>query len=203
MSSSSSPAHLQPRDCPGFVSKPSIDTAPLPALRTEEEVAGQFAYGGPAAAYRREWICFEAAFKAKGGIVFLNQVIGKEVDKCVLQGWKGVAKGEKRQRMTDLRSHGGLLVGGVPIFLAGPDECFGEKAKYVAFGERPLECVYLQMNERLKRENGTGSVDNGNEIEMRPLPLRPSTSPSLLLSNKAATTKPSWRTRRWRGRRLA
>ena len=110
-------------------------------MRTEEEVAGQFAYGGPAAAYRREWICFEATFKAKGGIVFLNQVIGKEVDKCVLQGWKGAAKGEKRQRMTDLRSHGRLLVGGVPIFKAGPDECFGEKAKYVAFGERPLECV--------------------------------------------------------------
>ena len=88
MSSSFSPAHLQPRDCPGFVPNPAIDTAPPPVLRTEEEVAGQFAYGGPAAAYRGEWLCFEAAFKAKGGIVFLDQVIGKKVDKCVLQGWK-------------------------------------------------------------------------------------------------------------------
>ena len=92
MSSSSSPAHLQPRDCPDFVSKPAIDTATPLVLRTEEQVAGLFACGGPAAAYRGEWLCFEAAFKAKGGIVFLNQVIGKEVDMFVLQGWKGPNK---------------------------------------------------------------------------------------------------------------
>ena len=45
--------------------------------------------------------------------------------------------------MTKLRSHGGLLVDGVPIFKAEPDECYGEKAKYIAFGERPSECVLL------------------------------------------------------------
>ena len=128
MSSSSSPVHLQPRDCPGFVSKPAIDTATPLVLRTEEQVAGLFACGGPAAAYRGEWLCFEAAFKAKGGIVFLDQVIGKEVDKCALQGWKGAAKGGIKQRMTNLRSHGGLLVGGVPIFKAEPDECYGENS---------------------------------------------------------------------------
>ena len=85
MSSSSSPAHLKQRDCPGFVSKPAIDTATPLVLRTEEQVAGLFAYGGTAAAYRGEWLCFEALFKAKDGIVFLNQVIGKVVDKSVLQ----------------------------------------------------------------------------------------------------------------------
>ena len=69
--------------------------------------------------------------------MFLDLVIGKEVDKCVLQGWKGVAKGEKKQQMTDLMSHGGLLVGGVSIFKAQLDKCCGEKAKYIAFGERP------------------------------------------------------------------
>ena len=69
MSSSSSPAHLQPRDSPDFVSKPAIDTATPLVLRTEEQVAGQFTCGGPAAAYRGEWLCFEALFKAKDGIV--------------------------------------------------------------------------------------------------------------------------------------
>ena len=147
-------------------------------LTTEEQVAARFASGCPAAAYRGEWLCFEAGFKAKGGIVFLEQAIGKAVDRSVLQGWKGAAKGSRRQRMTNLNSQDGLLVNDVLIFKAEPGECYGEKAKYIAFGERPSECVAVQMKERLKHEKGTGSVGNGNEMEMRPASSSSSSSSS-------------------------
>ena len=77
-------------------------------------------------------------------VTAIQQAIGKAVDRSVLQGWKGAAKGSRRQRMTNLNSQDGLLVNDVLIFKAEPGECYGEKAKYIAFGERPSECVAVQ-----------------------------------------------------------
>ena len=154
-------------------------------LSTEEQVVAQFADGGPAAAYRGKWLCYEAAFEAKKGIVFLEKAIGKEVDKRVLKGWKGAAKGKMKDRMTKIKSVGGLLVNGVLIFKALDDECYGEKAKYIAFGERPPACVKVQMKELQKRENDAGSAGNEDPPPRPPLLLLLLLLPTLLVPPRA------------------
>ena len=57
-------------------------------LSTEEQVAAQFANGDAASRFRGQWLCYEAAFESKEGIVFLEGALGMAVDPGVLQGWK-------------------------------------------------------------------------------------------------------------------
>eukprot|EP00614_Pseudopedinella_elastica_P003244 CAMPEP_0172592920 /NCGR_PEP_ID=MMETSP1068-20121228/12062_1 /TAXON_ID=35684 /ORGANISM="Pseudopedinella elastica, Strain CCMP716" /LENGTH=108 /DNA_ID=CAMNT_0013390205 /DNA_START=72 /DNA_END=395 /DNA_ORIENTATION=- len=56
-------------------------------LSTEGQVAAQFANGGAASSSRGQWLCYEATFDSKGGIVLLEDAPGKAVDQGVLQGW--------------------------------------------------------------------------------------------------------------------
>ena len=100
-----------------------------PLLSTEEQVAAQFVNGGAASRFRGQWLCYEAAFKSKKGIVFLEDALGMAVDEGVLQGWK-----RRGKKMTALNSNDGLLVGGVAVFKAPKTECFGDKASNAAFG---------------------------------------------------------------------
>ena len=53
-------------------------------LSTEEQVAAQFANGGAASRFRGQWLCYEAAFDSKEGIVFLEEALGKAVDQGAL-----------------------------------------------------------------------------------------------------------------------
>ena len=57
-------------------------------LDTEEAVAAAFAFGGPAASYRNQWLCVKAAFTQKNGIVFLGTALGAKsvAAKCTRQG---------------------------------------------------------------------------------------------------------------------
>ena len=57
-------------------------------LDTEEAVAAEFAFGGPAASYRNQWLCVKAAFTQKNGIVFLGTALGaKSVAANVINEW--------------------------------------------------------------------------------------------------------------------
>ena len=57
-------------------------------LDTEEAVAAAFAFGGPAASYRNQWLCVKAAFTQKDGIVFLGTALGaKSVAANVINEW--------------------------------------------------------------------------------------------------------------------
>ena len=105
-------------------------------LDTEEAVAAEFAFGGPAASYRNQWLCVKAAFTQKDGIVFLGTALGaKSVATNVMTEW---FPGRSTRKNSSLASDGGLLVGGVLVFKARRDECFGRGAKqYLAFGKRP------------------------------------------------------------------
>ena len=119
---------------------------------TEEQVAAQFANGGAASVYRGQWLCCEAAFESKEGIMFLEGALGKAVDRGVLQGWK-----RKGKRLKALNSNDGLLAGGVAIFKAPKTECFADKAAYVAFGTKPAACVKIQMQKRVFAASSSSS----------------------------------------------
>ena len=121
-------------------------------LSTEEQFAAQLANGGAASRFCTQWLCYEAAFDSKEGIVLLEGALGKAVDQGVQQGWKG-----KGKRMKALNSNDGLVVGGVAIFKAQKTECFGGKAAYVAFGTRPAAFVKIQMQERIDAASSASS----------------------------------------------
>jgi hypothetical protein len=104
---------------------------------TEASVAAEFAHGGAAASYCGQWLCVKAGFEEKNGIVFLKTALGSKAPsdgelKAVgetARWWK------KGPNSTALLSAGGLLVGGVQVFKAGPGECYGDQARrYLAFG---------------------------------------------------------------------
>ena len=117
-------------------------------LDTEEAVAAEFAFGGPAASYRNQWLCVKAAFTQKDGIVFLGTALGaKSVAANVIKEW---FPGRRTPKSTTLVSDG-LLVGGVLVFKARRDECYGRGAKqYLAFGKRPTRIVQTEMEERIR-----------------------------------------------------
>ena len=60
----------------------SDDARQVPS--TEEQVAAEFANGGAASHTRGQWLCYEAAFDSKEGIVLLEDALGKAVDQGVL-----------------------------------------------------------------------------------------------------------------------
>ena len=155
-----------------------------PLLSTEEQVAAQFANGGAASVYRGQWLCCEAAFESKEGIVFLEGALGKAVDQGVLQGWKG-----KGERMKALKSNDGLLVGGVAIFKAPKTECFGDKAWYVAFGTKPAACVKIQMQERIDAaSSASSSSSSSSPPSLPPLPSSAAGSSSSLSFSAASSS---------------
>ena len=118
-------------------------------MHTEEAVAAEFAFGGPAASYRNQWLCVKAAFTQKDGIVFLGTALGaKSVAANVINEW---FPGRRTPKSTTLVSDDGLLVGGVLVFKARRDECYGRDAKqYLAFGKRPTRIVQTEMDERIR-----------------------------------------------------
>ena len=126
-------------------------------LDTEEAVAAEFAHGGAAAQYRNQWLCVKANFVEKQGIVFLRTALGgKTVADGVIGEWFPRGGSDK---VTQLLSAAGLLVGGVRVFKAAPVECFGRGAKkYLAFGNRPSRVVKVEME---ARNAGTFVRDDG------------------------------------------
>ena len=87
-------------------------------LDTEEAVAAEFAFGGPAASYRNQWLCVKAAFTQKDGIVFLGTALGaKSAAANVIKEW---FPGRGTRKNSSLASDGGLLVlSGIEYFFIG------------------------------------------------------------------------------------
>ena len=77
-------------------------------LDTEEAVAAEFAFGGPAASYRNQWLCVKAAFTQKNGIVFLGTALGaKSVAANVINEW---FPGRRTPKSTTLVSDDAVLL---------------------------------------------------------------------------------------------
>ena len=70
------------------------------------------------------------------GALLLRAIVGEPLHmEDIKSSWfPGGKKGSNtnKQLLSD-----GLLVGGVKVFKAGRTQCFGDKAKYVAFGSKP------------------------------------------------------------------
>ena len=108
-----------------------------------ESLAAEFKQGGALGTYRGKWLLVEAADTAtEGGLaknhgaLLLRAIVGEplHMDDIKSSWFTGGKKGSNtnKQLLSD-----GLLVGGVKVYGADRAQCFGRKAKYVAFGSRP------------------------------------------------------------------
>ena len=108
-----------------------------------ESVAAKFRAGDGLEGYLGRWLLLEAADTAtedrlakKHGILLLRAIVGEPLHmEDIKSSWfPGGKKGSSTNKQL---LSGGLLVGGVKVFKADRTQCFGCKAKYVAFGSKP------------------------------------------------------------------
>ena len=108
-----------------------------------ESVAAKFRAGDGLEGYLGRWLLLEAADTAtedrlakKHGILLLRAIVGEPLHmEDIKSSW--FPGGKKGSNTNKQLLSGGLLVGGVKVFKADRTQCFGCKAKYVAFGSKP------------------------------------------------------------------
>ena len=133
-------------------------------LDTEEAVAAEFAFGGPAASYRNQWLCVKAAFTQKNGIVFLGTALGAKsvAAKCTRQGNAAAAPAKKGRGMAAFANLGG---GGCQCNLTHHHQLI-------------YEPILHHLNRPFKRFQGVLGAPAGNRACPAPLRARSSAQPA-------------------------
>ena len=160
----------------------------------EKEAAAlrsRFADGGDAARHRGKWLLVKARNDAglarleSDHVESLRSVLGGTgLPQCLMTAWFGRRCEASKEMQTD----GGLAVVGssVRVFKAKPDECFGDKSQYIAFGvgDRSRPCIKA----KLQRDARKKAMANAATAPPPPLLVLP-----LLLHYRRRSHRRLWR----------